>query len=217
MVFLLVLILFVRNLGNILKIVIVGESGVGKTNFLFRFIESKYMNVVAPTLGIDYKSKVCTLPKSKKNVKINLWDTAGQERYMSLNKIFFQRVQGVMLMYDITNRESYEKLSKWAKFINEQAYSVPVILIGNKVDDESENRIVRKEEGKNFAKQHGYLFYEASALNGKNVDNAFYSLCESCISKLEESVVLNVSASTSLLDYFSIKQKKKKAEKDYCC
>ena len=150
---------------------------------------------------------------------MNLWDTAGQERYMSINKIFFQRVQGIMLMYDITNRDSYEKLPKWVKFINEQAYNVPVILIGNKIDDENENRIVRKEEGKNFAKQYGYLFYEASALNGKNVNNAFYSLCESCISKLEESEVLNSSASNSLLEYFSISNKKKKNEnkEKICC
>ena len=205
------------TIDNILKIVIVGESGVGKTNFLFRFIEGKYLNIVEPTLGTDFKSKICTLPKSKKKVKMNLWDTAGQERYMSLNKIFFQRVQGIMLMYDITNRESYEKLPKWVKFINEQAYNVPVILVGNKIDDENENRIVRKEEGKDFAKQNGYLFYEASALNGKNVNNAFYSLCESCISKLEESVVINGSASSSLMDYFSIQKKKKKSKEEYCC
>ena len=205
------------TIDNILKIVIVGESGVGKTNFLFRFIEGKYLKIVEPTLGTDFKSKICTLPKSKKKVKMNLWDTAGQERYMSLNKIFFQRVQGIMLMYDITNRESYEKLPKWVKFINEQAYNVPVILVGNKIDDENENRIVRKEEGKDFAKQNGYLFYEASALNGKNVNNAFYSLCESCISKLEESVVINGSASSSLMDYFSIQKKKKKTKEEYCC
>ena len=205
------------TIDNILKIVIVGESGVGKTNFLFRFIEGKYLKIVEPTLGTDFKSKICTLPKSKKKVRMNLWDTAGQERYMSLNKIFFQRVQGIMLMYDITNRESYEKLPKWVKFINEQAYNVPVILVGNKIDDENENRIVRKEEGKDFAKQNGYLFYEASALNGKNVNNAFYSLCESCISKLEESVVINGSASSSLMDYFSIQKKKKKTKEEYCC
>ena len=205
------------TIDNILKIVIVGESGVGKTNFLFRFIEGKYLKIVEPTLGTDFKSKICTLPKSKKKVKMNLWYTAGQERYMSLNKIFFQRVQGIMLMYDITNRESYEKLPKWVKFINEQAYNVPVILVGNKIDDENENRIVRKEEGKDFAKQNGYLFYEASALNGKNVNNAFYSLCESCISKLEESVVINGSASSSLMDYFSIQKKKKKTKEEYCC
>jgi len=207
------------TIDNTLKIVIVGESGVGKTNFLFRFIEGKYCKIVEPTLGTDFKSKICTLPKSRKKVKMNLWDTAGQERYMSLNKFFFQRVQGIMLMYDITNRDSFERLPKWVKFINEQAFNVPVILIGNKIDDESENRIVRKEEGNNFAKQYGYLFYEASALNGKNVNNAFYSLCESCISKLEESVVLNGSVSNSLVDYFSIsnKEKEKKTKKEYCC
>ena len=201
---------------HILKIVIVGESGVGKTNFLFRFVEGHFSHTYQSTVGLDYKSKMCTLPRSKKHVKLQLWDTAGQERYMSVTKIFFQKVQGIVLMYDITNRQSFERLPKWVQLINEGTYNIPVILIGNKLDDENENRIVRKEEGKEFAKENGYLFYEASALNGKNVNNAFYDLSETIISSLEVS--LQINASTSLNEYFSIKQKKKPKERyEKCC
>ena len=201
---------------HILKIVIVGESGVGKTNFLFRFVEGHFSRTYQSTVGLDYKSKMCNLPHSKKHVKLQLWDTAGQERYMSVTKIFFQKVQGIVLMYDITNRQSFERLPKWVQLINDGTYNIPVILIGNKLDDENENRIVRKEEGKEFAKENGYLFYEASALNGKNVNNAFYDLSEAIISSLEVS--LQINASTSLNEYFSIKQKKKPKERyERCC
>ena len=152
---------------NLLKIIIVGDSGVGKSNFLFRFVNDQFSQVYQTTVGIDCKSKVCTLPKSKKKVKLNLWDTAGQERYMSINKLYFQKIQGVILMYDITHRDSFEGLAKWVQLINETTYNIPVILIGNKIDDEEENRIVRTEEGKDFAKQNGYLFYEDNTKNNK--------------------------------------------------
>ena len=195
-----------------LKIIIVGDSGVGKTNFLFRFIDNKFSQAHLATLGIDCKSKICTLPKSKKKVKLTLWDTAGQEKYMSFNKFYFQRVQGIILMYDITQRKSYERLPKWIQLINEQTCGVPVILIGNKIDDEAENRIVREEEGKNFAIENDFLFYEASALNGKNVNNAIYDLAERIITSLERRNIFSVST----FDNISIKDSNKH-KKYNCC
>ena len=202
---------------NILKIIIVGDSGVGKSNFLFRFINDQFSKIYQTTLGIDCKSKVCILPKSKKKVKINLWDTAGQERYMSINKMYFQKIQGIILMYDITQRSSFERLPKWVQLINETTFNIPVILIGNKIDDEEENRIVSTEEGKDFANQNGYLFYEASALSGKNVNNSIYDLCESIILSLELST-FTVNASGTNLDYFSNNEKNiHQLRNEKCC
>ena len=200
----------------LLKIIIIGDSAVGKSNFLFRFVDNKFARVYQTTVGIDTKSKICTLPKLKKNVKLQIWDTAGQERYMSLNKIFFQKVQGIILMYDITQRETFENLPKWIKLINETTYKVPVILVGNKVDNEEE-RIVREEEGENFAKDNGYLFYESSALNGKNVNNVLYDLSEKIISSFENSFSLTLSES-DFLDMKDIQKKKKKdTREERCC
>ena len=202
---------------NILKIIIVGDSGVGKSNFLFRFINDQFSKIYQTTVGIDCKSKVCILPKSKKKVKINLWDTAGQERYMSINKMYFQKIQGIILMYDITQRSSFERLPKWVQLINETTFNIPVILIGNKIDDEEENRIVSTEEGKDFANQNGYLFNEASALSGKNVNNSIYDLCESIILSLELST-FTVNASGTNLDYFSNNEKNfHQLRNEKCC
>ena len=202
---------------NTLKIIIVGDTCVGKSNFLFRFINDQFSKIYQTTVGIDCKSKVCILPKSKKKVKINLWDTAGQERYMSINKLYFQKIQGIILMYDITQRSSFERLPKWVQLINETTFNIPVILIGNKIDDEEENRIVSTEEGKDFANQNGYLFYEASALSGKNVNNSIYDLCESIILSLELST-FTVNASGTNLDYFSNNEKNfHQLRNEKCC
>ena len=201
---------------HMLKLIIIGDSGVGKSNFLFRFVENRFSQIYQITLGLDSKSKICTLPKSKKNVKLQIWDTAGQERYMSINKLFFQRVQGIILMYDITRRESYENLDKWIQLINDNTFNIPVLLIGNKIDDENENRIVRTEEGKTFANKNGYLFYEASALSGKNVNNAIYDLSEVIISTLENSLSMNISQLEA--DYLGKKDKNEfKFRKEKCC
>ena len=200
----------------LLKIIIVGDSTVGKSNFLFRFVDDKFSRVYQTTVGIDTKSKICTLPKLRKNVKLQLWDTAGQERYMSLNKIFFQKVQGIILMYDITQRDTFDNLSKWIKLINETTYKVPVILVGNKIDIEEE-RIIREEEWKNFANENGYLFCETSDLSGKNVNNVFYELSEKIISTFENSFSVNLSES----DFMDIKDIKKKRNRETrqerCC
>ena len=202
---------------NTLKIIIVGDTCVGKSNFLFRFINDQFSKIYQTTLGIDCKSKVCILPKSKKKVKINLWDTAGQERYMSINKMYFQKIQGIILMYDITQRSSFERLPKWVQLINETTFNIPIVLIGNKIDDEEENRIVSTEEGKDFANQNGYLFYEASALSGKNVNDSIYDLCESIILSLELST-FNVNASGTNLDYFSNNEKNfHQLRNEKCC
>ena len=200
---------------HILKIIIIGDSGVGKSNFLFRFVENRFSQLYQITLGFDSKTKICTLPKSKKKVKLQLWDTAGQERYMSINKLFFQRVQGIILMYDITRRESYENLNKWVQLIDDNTFNIPVVLVGTKIDDEDENRIVRTEEGRTFAKNNGFLFHEASALNGKNVNNTIYDLSEAIISTLEHTFSMNISQSE--LDFLGTKDKRYKFQDEKCC
>ena len=200
----------------LLKILIIGDSGVGKTNFLFRFVDNKFNELYHTTIGIDTKSKIIILPKNKQKIKIQFWDTAGEERYRSVNKLLFQKVQGIILMYDITKRESYDGLNNWIEFIYDTIDYVPIVLVGNKLDDENDNRIVRNEEGKSFAKKNGFIFYEASALNGKNVNNVVISLCEKIISSLEES--FNVNASVSLNEFLDNKTiKSQKLRKEWCC
>jgi len=200
-----------------LKIIIIGDTGVGKSNFLNRFINGKFSQISQPTIGIDYKSKIIVLPKTKQNINLQFWDTAGQERYRSLNKLYFQRVQGIILMYDITKRESFEGLGSWTKLIFDNLDNIPIVLIGNKLDDAEQNRIVREEEGKSFANENNFLFFETSALNGKNVNHAILSLCEKIISHLREPTNFDINNSLSLNDIVEDKKIKKTERKEPCC
>ena len=177
------------NFETLLKLIIIGDSGVGKSNFLFKFIKGEFSPAHVATIGFDYKSKIIILPQSKKKVKLQIWDTAGQEKYMSLNKNILQRVQGVILMYDITKRETFERLNIWLKIIKQMINEIPIILVGNKLDEENseENgRLVEYNEGEAFAKDHQFQFLEASALNGTNINEVFNNISELIIKNLEE-------------------------------
>ena len=158
---------------TLIKLSIIGDSSVGKSNFLFKYIEGEFSPLHVATIGFDYKSKIVTLPESKKRVKLQIWDTAGQEKYMSINKNLFQRVQGVVLMYDITKHETFDHLETWMNLIRQMTNEIPIILVGNKVDqeDSAENgRMVEYSEGEDFARAYNLEFFESSALNGTNVE-----------------------------------------------
>ena len=164
----------------LIKLVIIGDSGVGKSNYLYRFVEGEFCPIHEATVGFDYKSKICYLPKSKKKVKFQIWDTAGQEKYMSINKNLFQRVQGIILMYDITVPKSFENLNKWMTVIKQLADGIPLILIGNKIDLEKQRKIT-KERGQQFANDNNIDIFESSGKSGVNVEESFIFLGEQII------------------------------------
>ena len=192
------------NFETLIKLVIIGDSGVGKSNFLFKFIEGKFSALHVATVGFDYKSKIISLPQSKKKVKLQIWDTAGQEKYMSLNKNLFQRVQGIILMYDITKRESFERLDMWLNIIKQMINEVPIVLVGNKLDDEDNEetgRIVSYTEGDEYAKVHKFLFFEASGLNGTNVDKTFINISEVIIRNMQDDRASIATVGTQITTY----------------
>ena len=197
---------------TLIKLVIIGDSGVGKSNFLFKFIEDKFSPLHVATVGFDYKSKVCTLPQSKKKVKLQIWDTAGQEKYMSINKNLFQRVQGIILMYDLTKRDTFERLTIWLNIIKQMTCEIPIVLVGNKLDEENNEesgRIVEYSEGEKFAKDNGFQFLEASGMNGTNVDKAFMTIAEKVLKNLEDDRFPSISSGNTL-NYNIVTNKKKK-------
>jgi Ras-related protein Rab-8A len=174
---------------TLIKLVIIGDSGIGKSNFLFKFVEGKFSPMHVATVGFDYKSKIIILPQSKKKVKLQIWDTAGQEKYMSVNKNLFQRVQGIILMYDLTKRETFERLSIWINIIKQMTNDIPIILVANKLDEEDnqeQGRIVDYNEGESFARDNKFQFLEASGLDGTNVEKVFYDISELIIKNLQE-------------------------------
>ena len=169
-----------------IKLVIIGDSGVGKTNFIFQFTEGRFSPIHVTTVGFDYKSKIIKLPSSKKSVKLQIWDTAGQERYMAINKSLFQKVQGVILMYDLTNRDSYENVTKWLNLVNQSVSNKIIALVGNKLDLAEEKRIVSNTEGEQLAKDNKILFFEGSGSSGQNVDFIFSTISQAIYNNLIE-------------------------------
>ena len=194
----------------IAKIALLGDSSVGKTNLVLRFTENTFTVNIPPTIGYDYKSKTIILNKSKKKAKLQIWDTAGQERYMALSKTVFQRVDGVMLVYDITQLITFENILKWINIIREYNDLMPIILIGNKIDKINE-RLVTFENGEKLAAENNIKFMETSALTGENVDDAFINFGNDIINFLKNKTCL-------MSDKFSLaKNKTKVKKKKKCC
>jgi small GTP-binding protein len=194
-----------------IKMVIIGDSGVGKTNFIFQFTENRFSGLHIATVGFDYKTKIISLPSSKKKVKIQIWDTAGQERYMALNKNIFQKVQGIIIMYDLTKRSTFENLDKWMHVLSQSVSGKVKFLVANKLDKASEQRIVSEEEGQKYADENNMKFFEASGYTGKNVENIFIQMAE----MIYENITDDKSAFRSEASIVLAKKDHKKKKK--CC
>ena len=161
---------------NTFKILTLGESGVGKTAILRRYVENKFEKHHLATIGIDYQSK--TIKIKNKEIKLKIWDTAGQERYLNLASHLYKGADGIMLVYDITDEYSFSKITDWMEQINSNLSKneIGIVLIGNKSD--IEDRMIDKEKGEEKAKEYGIEFYETSALNGNGINEAFEGLAK---------------------------------------
>ena len=186
------------NYEFLVKIIIIGDSGVGNTNSMFRFADNTFNSLHVSTVGLDYKSKIIILPSSKKKVKIQIWDTAGQERYNAVNKNLFQKVQGVIIMYDITNRASFENINKWLYLLSQNVSDKAKILVGSKLDLSEEKRIVTEEEGQNLADKNNMPFYETSSKTGENVEKIFFTLAQNIYENLSNENI-NDNASVKII------------------
>uniref|UniRef100_A0A672G7V7 Ras and EF-hand domain-containing protein homolog n=1 Tax=Salarias fasciatus TaxID=181472 RepID=A0A672G7V7_SALFA len=159
---------------RLFKIVLVGNSSVGKTSLLRRFCDDSFHSGTSATVGIDYSVKTISVDNSQ--VALQLWDTAGQERYRSITKQFFRKADGVAVMYDITDEQSFTAVRQWLSSVKEGAGDdIPVMLLGNKTDKEIE-RQVEKELGERLAKDCQMTFYECSARSGHNVVDSMLHL-----------------------------------------
>ena len=163
------------------QLLIIGDSTVGKTSILSRFANGTFNSNYLATVGLDNFTKDETI--DNKTVRIKIWDTAGQERYKALTKGFFRNAQGIMIVYDVTNAETFENLQIWIKSIKDHmgpdTENIPSIIIGNKVD--SEEREVKFEEAELFAKGYNYPYFETSAKTGENIDQAIRFLVKEVI------------------------------------
>ena len=185
------------------KILLLGDSSVGKTCFLMRYTDNTFQEIHMSTIGLDYKLKNVQLDDGKM-VKIQIWDTAGQDRFRSITKNYYKGAHGIILIYDITNKKSFENVRTWINQIKEEvSEKVSIILVGNKIDDE-EHRVVATEDGEKIAKELGLMFFECSAKTGENIEHAFNELVKKTVENYSK-----VSKGETL--------KNKKGGKKICC
>ncbi|CAF2426540.1 unnamed protein product [Rotaria sp. Silwood2] len=164
-----------------LKILIIGESGVGKSSLLLRFTDDRFDQDMAATIGVDFKVKQLDIEGNR--VKLAIWDTAGQERFRTLTPGYYRGAQGAILVYDVCNRASFRQLDRlWLSELDTFSTKTNIIkmLVGNKIDQEDSREITR-DEGARFARKHSMLFIEASARTREGVQIAFEELVQKII------------------------------------
>ena len=157
------------------KILLLGDSSVGKTCILTRYSENTFQEDHLATIGLDFKQKIVNLDNGK-TVKVQIWDTAGQDRFKSITKNYYKGAHGIILIYDVTTRRTFDNVRSWIDTIKEEVSDkVSVILVGNKIDN-NDNRKVTTKEGQEIANEYKLPFYETSAKTGDNIDKAFNDL-----------------------------------------
>ena len=156
------------------KVLLIGNSSVGKSSLLLRFVDNQWSDLFVPTIGVDFKIR--TMEIDNKNVKLQIWDTAGQERFKNITASYYRGAHGIFVVYDISDTESFKNINNWLIEIEKNANkNVYKILVGNKCDLE-DKRTVSYQQGKELAETYGMQFIETSAKSNTNVDEAFHLL-----------------------------------------
>ena len=213
------------NFNYMLKYIIIGDSGVGKSNILLKYLHDKFNDEFQTTIGVEFGAK--NLDLKDKIYRIQIWDTAGQEMFRSITRAYYKNSVCACVVYDITNRTSFDNIKSWIEDCKKHSpKTVFLVLIGNKNDLEN-NRKVSYDEGVDFAKQYGMLFLETSAKTGKNINEVFLNSCNEISKKIEsgfydlnrETCGIKVGFNNQesiILEHNAIKNQKGK-KKGLCC
>ncbi|TDL27326.1 ras-domain-containing protein [Rickenella mellea] len=184
------------NWDYVLKFIICGDAGVGKSSLLVRLTDQRFLANPDPTLGVEFGSKLIHIPEEDKTVKLQCWDTAGTESFRSITRSYYRGAAGCLLMYDVTSRASFTNARSWLADVREHADpNLTCILVANKIDLCEEGspaggkqRAVSTDEGQNWANEESLLFVEASAKSGKNVDVAFFEASRDILDKAKRGI-----------------------------
>eukprot|EP00299_Pterocystis_sp_00344_P004606 c15873_g1_i1.p1 GENE.c15873_g1_i1~~c15873_g1_i1.p1 ORF type:complete len:205 (+),score=45.42 c15873_g1_i1:49-663(+) len=160
------------------KLVLIGDSGVGKSCLLLRFADDSFTETYVSTIGVDFRFR--TLDIDGKNIKLQIWDTAGQERFRTITSAYYRGADGIIVVFDITHHESFDHVEDWIREASRYAKEgVIKMIVGNKCD--KEDRQVQTSEGQQLADKHGMKFIETSSRNSTNVDSAFRLIAQQLI------------------------------------
>ena len=168
-----------------IKLLILGDTCVGKTNFISVFMGNTFSENYMTTSGLDLKTT--SIEIRNKKIRIQLWDTAGQEKYRAITKTLFLKVQGILILYDITKESSFNNLKDWIKSIREECGNqIQLLIVGNK-SDLNKSRIIEKEKALAYAEEEKIKYIETSSKTGENIQKAISLLCEKIIDNTEIS------------------------------
>jgi small GTP-binding protein len=205
------------NYDFIFKVLLLGDSSVGKTCFLLRFSDDTFTDNHISTIGLDYRLKMVKVSNDD-IVKLQIWDTAGQDRFRAITKNYYKGAHGIILIYDVTNQNSFNNIKNWISQIKENtSEKVKICLVGNKCDMD-ENRKIAYEDGQKLADEYGLKFFETSAKNNLNVEETFKFLIEEIhgyhakVNTNENEKPMERRKSFAVIAIHKIQNKKKK-----CC
>jgi len=172
-----------RDYDYLFKLVLIGDSGVGKSCLLLRFADDSFTDSYISTIGVDFRFRTVNI--DMKTVKLQIWDTAGQERFRTITSAYYRGAHGIIMVYDVTNYESFEHVEEWLNEVNRHASeSTLKLLVGNKADLQDDKK-VETEEAKKFADNLNISFLETSAKNATNVEAAFLTMAKQLIQAKE--------------------------------
>ena len=170
------------------KVLLLGDSTVGKTCFLLRYCDKSFQDAHLSTIGLDYRLRTMTL-KNNKTIKLQIWDTDGQDRFRAITKNYYKGANGIILIYDVTNSQTFENVKNWITQIKEEASkNVVIYLAANKIDVADDLKVITPEEGQKMADEYHMPFFETSAKEGININEIFEDIVEKVdevFSKLE--------------------------------
>jgi small GTP-binding protein len=170
----------------VIKILTLGDSGVGKTSIIQKFINEKFNQSMLSTIGVDFQSKVIIIDNIK--VKLKIWDTTGQERFKTLTSQYYNGADGALLIFDITSKMTFDRISFWMNELNEKKKlnELGLLLIGNKIDL-NDKRTVDKEEAEIFARENNINYYETSASKNININNVINDIAKQCLNIIKKN------------------------------
>jgi Ras-related protein Rab-8A len=192
----------------LIKLLLIGDSGVGKSCLLLRFSDDSFTTSFITTIGIDFKIK--TIELDGKRIKLQIWDTAGQERFRTITTAYYRGAMGILLVYDVTDEQSFQNIRNWIRNIEQHAAdNVDRVLIGNKCDMESD-KVVETTRGKALADEYQIKFFETSAKNNINVVESFTAIATDIKKRLMDNPGANQTPGSIRID-------NKEPKKSGCC
>jgi len=201
----------IKNQNLVFKYILIGPSAVGKSCLLYQLTEKQFMKKHDITIGVEFGCLLTTIEGTV--VKLQIWDTSGQQSFRSITRSYYRGAQGILLVYDVTRKDSFAYLKSWLEEIDQNAdENVTIILVGNKCDL-ADKRQVSEQEGRAFAEENKILFLEASAKTSINVEQAFLSTSQIIYKKYKEGLVnLDCNDSIKANTFYAEKPKDNK-----CC